>query len=159
MLTLVTLLWGWMLTQEPSSATHVSNAELEAAFKQAIASNTIDTRVKTIAVEGGNATVAVLYRTKAETSALIHDHVTEIYQVKAGSGTLATGGTLQNPQAIDLTRLGAGMSHTGTHVGGTSQQVKPGDVIVVPAGMPHRFSQLDGPIQYLVYRFEPASSR
>jgi mannose-6-phosphate isomerase-like protein (cupin superfamily) len=33
--------------------------------------------------------------------------------------------------------------------------VGPKDVIIVPAGMPHRFSELDGPIVYLVYRFEP----
>ena len=29
------------------------------------------------------------------------------------------------------------------------------DVIIVPAGMAHRFSELDGPITYLVYSFEP----
>jgi hypothetical protein len=33
--------------------------------------------------------------------------------------------------------------------------VKAKDVIIVPAGMAHRFSELDGPITYLVYRFEP----
>jgi hypothetical protein len=33
--------------------------------------------------------------------------------------------------------------------------VGPKDVIIVPAGMPHRFSQLDGAIVYMVYRFEP----
>ena len=64
----------------------------------------------------------------------------------------------KNPYAgeeNDLTNLGAGMSHTGTHVGGTTQRLQPGDVFVVPAGMPHRLSQLDGPIRYVVYRFEP----
>ncbi len=55
----------------------------------------------------------------------------------------------------DLTNLGAGMSHTGTHVGGTTQKLAPGDVFVVPAGTAHRLSQLDGPIRYVVYRFEP----
>ena len=46
-------------------------------------------------------------------------------------------------------------SQTGTHKGGESRRVGPKDVIIVPAGMPHRFSELDGPIVYLVYRFEP----
>ena len=30
-----------------------------------------------------------------------------------------------------------------------------GNRVSVPAGMAHRFSELDGPIVYLVYRFEP----
>jgi mannose-6-phosphate isomerase-like protein (cupin superfamily) len=60
-----------------------------------------------------------------------------------------------DPKESDLTRLNAGMSHTGMHHGGESRKVKPKDVIIVPAGMAHRFSELDGPIVYLVYRFEP----
>jgi mannose-6-phosphate isomerase-like protein (cupin superfamily) len=62
--------------------------------------------------------------------------------------------TLKDAVPTDLTRLGAGMmSHTGERVGGESRLVKPKDIIIVPAGTPHRFSQFDGPISYLVYRF------
>jgi len=75
--------------------------------------------------------------------------------VMEGSGTLVTGGSLEDPKPTDLTRLNAGPSQTGTHRGGVSRKVGPKDVIIVPAGMPHRFSELDGPITYLVYRFEP----
>ena len=81
--------------------------------------------------------------------------MTEIYQIVEGSGTLVTGGSLEDPKENDLTRVNAGMSHTGTHRGGESRKVKAKDVIIVPAGMAHRFSELDGPIVYLVYRFEP----
>jgi len=34
--------------------------------------------------------------------------------------------------------------------------LKPGDIIIIPAGTPHSFSELDGPISYLTYRFEPS---
>ena len=162
MLTSLALLWGLLLAaQGPSatSATFVSASELEATFKQAIATSAVDTMVKTTPILGGNATVAVLHRVRAETSALVHDYVTEIYQITEGSGTLVTGGSLQNPTETDLTRLGAGLSHSGTHVGGVTQRVTVNDVIIVPAGMPHRFSQLDGPISYLVYRFDPGAAR
>jgi mannose-6-phosphate isomerase-like protein (cupin superfamily) len=47
------------------------------------------------------------------------------------------------------------MSHTGVHHGGDTRRVQANDVIIVPAGTAHRFSELDGPITYLVYRFEP----
>ena len=98
----------------------------------------------------------MLRRTRAEASALIHNRVTEIYQIKEGSGTLVTGGTLEGAKPTDLTRLNAGPSQTGQHVGGDSRHVVPGDVIIVPAGTPHRFSTLDGAsITYLVFRFEP----
>jgi mannose-6-phosphate isomerase-like protein (cupin superfamily) len=138
------------------SGTVITADEIAAVLKQSIANNVVDAPVKLAEVPGGHkASLAVLRRTKAETSALIHNRVTEIYQIVEGSGTLVTGGTLENPTATDLTRLNAGPSQTGVHKGGDSRKVGPKDVIIVPAGVPHRFSELDGPIVYLVYRFEP----
>ena len=114
------------------------------------------TPIKATEVPGGKAAVAMLHRTKPEVSALIHDHVTETYYILSGSGTIVTGGSLGTPKPTDLTRVNAGMSQTGTRIGGESKKVKPGDIIIIPAGTPHSFSELDGPISYLVYRFEPA---
>jgi mannose-6-phosphate isomerase-like protein (cupin superfamily) len=152
MLTLISLIVVAMAQQ---SGTVITADEIAATLKQSIANNVVDAPVKLADVPGGKASLAVLRRTKAETSALIHNRVTEIYQIVEGSGTLVTGGTLENPTDTDLTRLNAGPSQTGTHKGGESRKVGPRDVIIVPAGMPHRFSELDGPIVYLVYRFEP----
>lgn len=143
----------------PASAPVVTAAESAKTLENSIARNTVDTLMQGTMVEGGQASVAMLYRTKAETNALIHDHATEIYYILEGSGTMTTGGTLQSPNASDLTRLGAGMSHTGVHVGGTSRKVGVHDIIIVPGGMAHRFSQLDGPIKYLVYRFDPSQKK
>ena len=141
---------------QAASGTVISADEIAATLKQSIANNTVDQPIKLADLPGGHkASVALLRRTKAETSALIHDYVTEIYQIVEGSGTLVSGGTLMDPKESDLTRVNAGMSHTGMHRGGESRKVKAKDVIIVPAGMAHRFSELDGPIVYLVYRFEP----
>ena len=141
---------------QAASGTVISADEIAATLKQSIANNTVDQPIKLTELPGGHkASLALLRRTKAETSALIHDYVTEIYQIVEGSGTLVTGGSLEDPKENDLTRVNAGMSHTGTHRGGESRKVKAKDVIIVPAGMAHRFSELDGPIVYLVYRFEP----
>ena len=141
---------------QAASGTVISADEIAATLKQSIANNTVDQPIKLAELPGGHkASLALLRRTKAETSALIHDYVTEIYQIVEGSGTLVSGGSLEDPKENDLTRVNAGMSHTGTHRGGESRKVKAKDVIIVPAGMAHRFSELDGPIVYLVYRFEP----
>ena len=154
MLNMLSVLLGLFIVQQ--SGTVITADEIAATLKASIANNVVDAPVKLTEVPGGHkASVAVLRRTKAETSALIHNRVTEIYQIVEGAGTIVTGGSLENATATDLTRVNAGPSQTGTHKGGESRRVGPKDVIIVPAGMPHRFSELDGPIVYLVYRFEP----
>jgi mannose-6-phosphate isomerase-like protein (cupin superfamily) len=139
----------------PVPAVFISREEHDAVLKESIAKNAVDTPIKAIDVPGGKAAVAMLYRSKPEVSALIHNDVTETYYILSGSGTIVTGGSLGTPKPTDLTRVNAGMSQTGTRIGGESKKVKPGDIIIIPAGTPHSFSELDAPISYLVYRFEP----
>ena len=157
MLILLAVLAGLAAEQQAASGTIVTADEIAATLKQSIANNVVDQPVKLTTVPGGHkASVALLRRVKAETTALIHDRVTEIYQITSGSGTIVTGGALEGSTPTDLTRVNAGPSRTGTHKGGESKHVGPKDIIIVPAGTPHRFSQLDGPeIVYMVYRFEP----
>ena len=141
--------------QAPVPATVITKGEHEAVLKDQIAKAVVDQPIKASDVRGGKASVAMLHRVKPEASALIHDHVTETYYILSGSGTIVTGGSLGDAKPYDLTRVNAGMSQQGTRQGGESRRVGPGDIIIVPAGTPHSFSQLDGPISYLVYRFEP----
>jgi mannose-6-phosphate isomerase-like protein (cupin superfamily) len=137
---------------------YISADEIAATLQQSIANNVVDQPIKALDITSPSAhraSLALLRRTKEEASALIHDRVTEIYQIVDGAGTLVIGGSLEGAKATDLTRLNAGPSQTGLHRGGESRRVGPKDVIIVPAGTAHRFSALDGPITYLVYRFEP----
>lgn len=140
---------------DASPASHISREDHEAMLKEQIAKGVVDQPIKASEVLGGKASVAMLHRTKPETSALIHDRVTETYYILSGAGTMVTGGTLRDAKPTDLSRVNAGMSQTGTRQGGESRKLKPGDIIIIPAGTPHSFSELDGPISYLVYRFEP----
>jgi len=145
--------------QAPVSATFISKEDHEAVLKKQIADNVVDQPIKASDVLGGKASVAMLHRVKPEASALIHDYVTETYYIMSGTGTFVTGGRLGDAKETDLSKYNAGISHTGTRIGGESRRVKPGDIIIVPAGTPHSFSALDGPISYLVYRFEPAQKK
>lgn len=139
----------------PAAAAVVTAAEVRAVREEQVAEAVIDQPMTAADVPGGKASVASLHRTKAEAGALIHNQVTETYYILEGAGTLVTGGTLGNPRETDLTRLNAGMSRAGTRQGGESRRVGPGDIIIIPAGTAHSFSELDGPISYLVFRFEP----
>ena len=159
MATLLLLCLSLASEQIQVPAVYIPKEEHEAVLKEQIPKNVIDQPIKAADVLGGKASVAMLHRVKAEAGALIHDHVTETYYILSGSGTLVTGGQLGNAKPTDLTRVNAGMSQTGTRIGGDARRVKPGDIIIIPAGTPHSFSELDGPISYLVYRFEPSTRR
>src|SRR5262249_28483694 len=85
----------------PSSANtpsvFISAEEIAGTLKASIANNVVDQPIKAmdvVAPSGHRASLAMLRRTRAETTALIHNRVTEIYQITEGSGTLVTGGTL-----------------------------------------------------------------
>lgn len=156
MMTLAALVLVLLADQAQVPATYISKEDHEAVLAKQKAANVIDQPIQASEVLGGKASVAMLHRVKPEASALIHDHVTETYYIVSGSGTLVTGGSLGNAKPIDLSRFNVGMSQQGTRVGGVSQRVKPGDIIIIPAGTPHSFSELDGPISYLTYRFEPS---
>jgi mannose-6-phosphate isomerase-like protein (cupin superfamily) len=155
----MTILFALLLTlsteQAQVPATFITKEEHEQVLKEQTSKNAVDVPLKATNVVGGKASVARLRRTKPEASALIHDYVTETYYIMAGSGTFVTGGSLGGAKPMDLSNVNAGMSQTGARIGGESRRVKPGDIVIVPAGTPHSFSELDGPIEYLVYRFEP----
>ncbi|HWI16199.1 MAG TPA: hypothetical protein VNT81_00520 [Vicinamibacterales bacterium] len=159
MTTLFVLLLTLSTEQAQVPATLITREEHEAVLQKQKSANVVDQPIKASDVLGGKASVAMLHRVKPEANALIHDHVTETYYILSGSGTFVTGGSLGGAKPTDLTRVNAGMSQTGTRIGGVSQRVKPGDIVMVPAGTPHSFSELDGPISYLVYRFEPAAKK
>jgi mannose-6-phosphate isomerase-like protein (cupin superfamily) len=142
--------------QAQSPAVFITKEEHQTTLTEQMAKNMVDQPIKLADVLGGKASVAMLHRAKPEANALIHDYVTETYYILSGSGTIVTGGSLGGAKPIDLNKYNAGMGQTGTRIGGESRKVKPGDIIIIPAGLPHSFSELDGPISYLVYRFEPS---
>ena len=96
-------------------------------------------------------------RSRPESRSLIHDRVTEIYQISQGGGTLLTGGRLVNAKPMTMAAGSSiGPSREGTAIqGGSSRHVGVGDFIVIPAGTPHMFTALDGSIVYTVIRIDP----
>lgn len=86
--------------------------------------------------------------------------MTEVYHVIAGSGTLVTGGTLENPQPrpVDATQVSQinGPSVTGTAVhGGETRRIAAGDVVIIPAGVVHWFSEIQESLIYVIIRVDP----
>jgi mannose-6-phosphate isomerase-like protein (cupin superfamily) len=146
---------------DSASATYVSTAEIDAALRAAPPEGqTYDKVIKTVDEGNYKVSIVILRRIPKAGSpdrGLTHPKVTEVYQIIKGSGTLETGGTMVNTSPVDLTAQAAGPSVRGDIKGGESKHMGPGDVAVVLPGVPHRFSQLDGTITYLVTRIEAKS--
>ena len=96
----------------------------------------------TTVVETGAGQIVVRRRQDGPNNASVHDDVTEIYNIVAGSGTFVTGGTIANPKERT-----AGIS------GGVERHVVAGDFVVLPPGTPHWFRKIDGSITYVETRF------
>jgi len=92
---------------------------------------------------------------------ILHDHQTETYVIVSGGGTLVTGGRIVNGRKSapdsDVTRILNGPSCNGviTGVDVVRKQVKTGDVIIIPAGVPHGWSDIPDHVDYLSVRPDP----
>jgi mannose-6-phosphate isomerase-like protein (cupin superfamily) len=91
---------------------------------------------------------------------IAHDHQTETYIIWSGAGTLVTGGSILNgrrssPESTVTTLLN-GPSCSGLIVGDVKAiDVKEGDVIIIPAGVPHGWSNIPDHVDYLSVRPDP----
>src|SRR5215475_5986299 len=77
----------------------------------------------------------------------IHEKETDIFYVMDGSATLIAGGTAVEPKA---TRPGQMTAKDITN--GQTYNLKKGDIVVIPAGQPHWFKQVNGFINYLTVK-------
>jgi mannose-6-phosphate isomerase-like protein (cupin superfamily) len=84
--------------------------------------------------------VSLEYRS-AVANAAVHETEAELFYVIDGSATLVTGGKLTNENRTNAANLsGKGIE------GGMSRRVAKGDFIMVPEGVPHWFSAIDGTV-------------
>jgi mannose-6-phosphate isomerase-like protein (cupin superfamily) len=77
----------------------------------------------------------------------VHDKETDTFYVLDGAATIVTGGKM-----IGGSQTGPGQ-HRGTDIeGGQAQQLTQGDVMVIPAGVPHWFKDVPSSIEYYVVK-------
>ena len=88
-------------------------------------------------IEGGKYNVNIRRITAAETG-LVHPITADLWVVLEGGGTLTTGGVLEN----------------GKINGGQTQQIKAGDVVYIPSGLPHGVSGVNTNITWLNVRWD-----
>lgn len=143
---------------------YIPLSELQGYTKKAIAENLVDQQVRDIEIGKAHVGIGMVHRGKllepAKDSVAEHDLVSEVYHIIDGSATLMLGPDITNlvrrPATLETVRLFNGPGNNGSTIrNGKSYNLKPGDVVVIPAGTGHWFTKIDDHIDYLMVRIDP----
>jgi mannose-6-phosphate isomerase-like protein (cupin superfamily) len=144
--------------------TIISSDTLETAKATAPGDRVSDQPIKHVTSAEGNLGIGVVHRPLVEAGAPIqaiqHHKQSEVYRVMGGSGTLVTSAGMSDSNPLDpegyvVTSL-TGPSDTGiiTDID-HSQLIGAGDIVIIPAGVAHGFSEITEAITYMVVRVDP----
>ena len=143
---------------------YIPLSELQAYTKKALAENLLDQQVRDIEIGKAHIGIGMVHRGKldkpAPNSVAEHDQVSEVYHIIDGTATLMLGPDITNRQRRPATQLTVrefnGPGNNGSDIrNGKSYDLKPGDVVVIPAGTGHWFQKIDDHIDYLMVRIDP----
>ncbi len=119
----------------PSAVIHIGHEEVEAAF-----------------AKGGPLLTTNQFKIQAGRREVpgeveMHERDTDIFHILEGSATFVTGGTARESRTIS-----PGEVRAKEIVGGDARQLSKGDIIVIPARVPHWFKEVRGPLLYYVVK-------
>ena len=145
-LTSLMLLVSMAAAQAVPPGTYASGADLKRTLEEQPAAPMVVARIERTDLTRVN----LIHRTVPQ-NAIVHATGWEVHHIVGGSGTIVTGGTLV--RSVD-----ASGARVATITDGESRTVSTGDVIIVPAGTPHWYSQIDGSVTYLEIRYDPGTN-
>lgn len=144
--------------------TIVTAETLEAAKQAAPGDRVSDQPVRHVVSAEGNLGIGVVHRPVIEAGSPVrgiqHHKQSEVYRVMSGSGTLVTSTSMNDSGALDPAGYVV-VNLTGPSDVGViediehSQLIGEGDVVIIPAGVAHGFSEITDPITYMVVRVDP----
>jgi mannose-6-phosphate isomerase-like protein (cupin superfamily) len=144
--------------------TYIPSEEVQAYINRAKEFNIVDQQVRAVDVGKSNLAVGLVYRGKLDKPAAMsvaeHDQVSELYHIIEGTGTLVLGpeivGAKRRPADSETVRMLNGPGQNAATINnGVTYNLKPGDVVIIPAGTGHWFTKIDDHIVYLMVRIDP----
>jgi len=85
-----------------------------------------------------------------------HDYTAETYIILSGEGILTTGGVMVNKKPGNTINVMNGPGGNGTAgQGAYSRKVGAGDIVIIPPGVLHAWSQIPDHVTYLSIRPDP----
>ena len=122
-------------------------ASISAGFKEMVAQKLETSRI----LEGGVFNFNVRRETAAEEGAGTHGKKSDLYLIRSGEATLTTDGQLVDPKPAGGTE--GDVDGTGIR-NGKSRVIRTGDVVFIPAGVPHQITSVNGEVQFLLFRWD-----
>lgn len=151
------------ISSEATGSVIMTKEEVESTLQQGLenleSGNSVsDIVMRHIDVGGQHMGVSVVQRSRVtfegKETGIAHVNLDEIYYIVAGEGTMVTGGEFIDMQASVSNLLGP--MERGEIRGGVLQQVKPGDIAIIPKGMPHGWHEITtDTISYIIFRGDP----
>jgi len=142
-------------------ATLITAAQIQAHKAKMLADKDEDVPINMVKAGGAGddhqVGISLVYRLKGQSNPnfAIHDDVAEVYHVLEGTGRMLLGGKLRDG-ARRPTSAGNGMGSAGTQSDGATEiRIAKGDVLIIPAGTPHRWLMADEFTSYTVVRMDP----
>ena len=153
-------------TCQHCSATYIPKSELDAYTAKAIKYNLVDQQVRSIDIGKVQVGIGMVTRGKLapdpnrKGAVAEHEQVSEVYHVIDGEATLLTGPDLVNPVKRPpderTVRLQNGPGYNADAIRQPMvTHLKAGDVIIIPAGTGHLFTEIPDHITYLMVRVDP----
>ena len=93
-------------------------------------------------------------RREAPGQAEVHTLDTDIFYVLEGSATIVTGG-----EAVGLKDTAANEQRGASIKGGATRRLAKGDVFIIPNGVPHQFTEVQGPFLYYTVKVTQTGGR
>ena len=142
-------------------ATLITAAQIEAHKKNMITAKEDDVPMNMVKAGGGSdrhqVGVSVVTRSKGQRNPnyAVHDDVAEVYYVLEGKGHMKLGGTISDWKRRPVS-AGNGRGSAGTTaVGSSDVTIAKGDVLIIPAGTPHKWENAEEFTSYVVVRVDP----
>jgi mannose-6-phosphate isomerase-like protein (cupin superfamily) len=144
--------------------TYIPVGELDLYLKKALDEKLLDQQVRDIDIGKAHIGIGMVHRGKLEKpapdSVAEHDQISEVYHIVSGAATLVLGPDIVNRQRRPATMRTVvefnGPGNNGSEVrDGVAYDLKPGDVVVIPAGTGHWFTRIDDHIDYIMVRIDP----
>ena len=142
-------------------ATLITAAQIEAHKKNMIGAKLTDVPMNMVKSGGGRddhqfgISIVNRYKGQKNPNYAVHDDVAEVYYVLEGKGHMKLGGKITDWKRRPVSQ-GNGKGSAGTTaVGAQDVTIAKGDVLIIPAGTPHKWEDADEFTSYVVVRIDP----
>jgi mannose-6-phosphate isomerase-like protein (cupin superfamily) len=142
-------------------ATLITAAQIQAHTKSMSDAGLIDIPMNMVKAGGGSdrhqvgVSIVNRYKGQKNPSYAVHDDVAEVYYVVEGKGHMKLGGRITDWVRRPVSQ-GNGQGSAGTTAAGARDiTITKGDVLIIPAGTPHKWEGADEFTSYVVVRVDP----